>query len=145
MANVRLDIMSGGRYELVHRVEGLNRQGAAGLDIDVLDHVTGARRQAGSFSGGEGFQASMALALGLSDVVKSHAGSAGLDSTFIDEGFGSLDGDMLENCVRVLKDLAGGKRQVGIISHVEKLEEDIWPQIVVESGVKGSSARIEKR
>lgn len=145
MANVRLDIMSGGRYELVHRVEGLNQKTTAGLDIDVLDHVTGARRRAGSFSGGEGFQASMALALGLSDVVKSHAGSAGLDSTFIDEGFGSLDGDVLENCVRVLKDLAGGKRQVGIISHVEKLEEDIWPQIVVESGVHGSSARIEKR
>lgn len=145
MANQRLDIMSGGRYELVHRIEGLNRQGSAGLDIDVLDHMTGARRQAGSFSGGEGFQASMALALGLSDVVKNHAGSAGLDSTFIDEGFGSLDGDVLENCIRVLKDLAGGRRQVGIISHVEKLEEDIWPQIVVEGGATGSTARIEKR
>lgn len=145
MANQRLDVMSGGRYELVHRVEGLDQKGAAGLDIDVLDHVTGARRQAGSFSGGEGFQASMALALGLSDVVKNHAGSSGLDSTFIDEGFGSLDGDVLENCVRVLKDLAGGNRQVGIISHVEKLEEDIWPQIVVEGGATGSTARIEKR
>ena len=68
-----------------------------------------------------------------------------LDSTFVDEGFGSLDDTVLDNCIRVLRDLAGGTRQVGIVSHVAKLEEDIWPQIAVEAGDRGSTARIEKR
>jgi exonuclease SbcC len=144
-ANVRLDRMCGGRFELVHRAEGRDGRTAAGLDIDVADHATGARRQAASFSGGEGFFASMALALGLADTVRNRAGGVELDSTFIDEGFGSLDDAVLDNCIRVLKDLAGGTRQVGIISHVAKLEEDVWPQIAVSSGPRGSTARIEKR
>ena len=144
-ANVRLDMMSGGRFELVHRAEGRDRRGAAGLDIDVLDHMTGVQRQAASFSGGEGFMASMALALGLADAVRNHAGDVSLESVFIDEGFGSLDDDVLEKSIAVLKDLAGDSRQVGIISHVAKLEEDVWPQIVVESGDCGSAVRIERR
>ena len=144
-ANVRLDRMTGGRFELVHRAEGRNKQGAAGLDIDVLDRTTDARRPAASFSGGEGFEASMSLALGLADVVRNHAGDVQLDSTFIDEGFGALDDDRLELCMRVLKDLAGDSRQVGIVSHVAKLEENVWPQIVVESGDRGSTVRIDRR
>ena len=144
-ANIRLDRMSGGRFELMLKTEGETRQSVAGLDIDVLDHATGARRPASTFSGGEGFEASMSLALGLADVVRNHAGDIQLDSMFIDEGFGSLDETALENCVRVLKDLAGDARQVGVISHVSKLEEDVWPQIVVESGVRGSTVSIEKR
>ena len=144
-ANMRLDVMSGGRFELVHRSKGRDNRSSAGLDIDVLDHVTGGQRLAATFSGGEGFQASMSLALGLADTVRNHAGDVQLDSTFIDEGFGSLDDTALENCVRILKGLAGCSRQVGIISHVAKLEEDVWPQIVVESGDGGSTARIEKR
>jgi DNA repair exonuclease SbcCD ATPase subunit len=144
-ANARLDRMTGGRFELVHRAEGRNKQGAAGLDIDVLDRTTDARRPASSFSGGEGFEASMSLALGLADVVRNHAGDVRLDSTFIDEGFGSLDDARLESCMRVLKDLAGDNRQVGIVSHVAKLEENVWPQIVVEAGADGSAVRIETR
>jgi DNA repair exonuclease SbcCD ATPase subunit len=144
-ANARLDRMTGGRFELVHRAEGRNKQGAAGLDIDVLDRTTDARRPASSFSGGEGFEASMSLALGLADVVRNHAGDVRLDSTFIDEGFGSLDDARLESCLRVLKDLAGDNRQVGIVSHVAKLEENVWPQIVVEAGADGSAVRIETR
>lgn len=144
-ANVRLDGMGGGRFELVHRAEGRDGRTAAGLDIDVIDHATGARRQAASFSGGEGFFASMALALGLADTVRNRAGGVELDSTFVDEGFGSLDDTVLDNCIRVLRDLAGGTRHVGIVSHVAKLEEDIWPQIAVEAGDRGSTARIEKR
>lgn len=144
-ANARLDRMGGGRFELVHRAEGRDGRTAAGLDIDVIDHATGARRQAESLSGGEGFFASMALALGLADAVRNRAGGVELDSTFIDEGFGSLDDTVLDNCIRVLRDLAGGTRQVGIISHVAKLEEDIWPQIAVEAGGRGSTARIETR
>lgn len=144
-ANARLDRMTGGRFELVHRPEGRNKQGAAGLDIDVLDRTTDARRPASSFSGGEGFEASMSLALGLADVVRNHAGDVRLDSTFIDEGFGSLDDARLESCLRVLNDLAGDSRQVGIISHVGKLEENVWPQIAVEAGENGSTVRIETR
>ncbi|MBQ7252180.1 MAG: hypothetical protein IJS32_06230, partial [Kiritimatiellae bacterium] len=144
-ANVRLDRMSGGRFELVHRAEGTDGRRTAGLDIDVVDRVTGIQRPSVSLSGGEGFLASMSLALGLADVVRNHAGGVELDSVFIDEGFGSLDDAVLESCIRVLRDLAGGTRQVGIISHVAKLEEDVWPQIAVASGDRGSTVRIEKR
>ncbi len=144
-ANVRLDEMSGGRFELVHRAEGKDKRGAAGLDIDVLDHATGVQRRASTFSGGEGFVASMSLALGLADVVRNHAGDVQLDSLFIDEGFGSLDESVLESCVRVLRELSGGTRQVGVVSHVAKLEEDVWPQLVVEKGPDGSTVRIDER
>lgn len=145
-ANVRLDKMSGGRYELVHRTSGRDRQTVAGLDIDILDHNTGRQRMAETISGGEGFMASMSLALGLADVVRNHAGNVQLDSTFIDEGFGSLDEDVLRKCLDVLKDLVNGARQVGIISHVPELESNVWPQIVVtSSGRNGSTVRIEKR
>ena len=85
------------------------------------------------------------LALGLADAVRNRAGGVELETTFIDEGFGSLDETALENCIRVLKDLAGGTRQVGIVSHVAKLEEDVWPQIAVSSGPRGSTVRIERR
>lgn len=144
-ANVRLDKMSGGRFELVHRPGGSDGRRTAGLDIDVIDRVTGVRRPSASLSGGEGFEASMALALGLADAVRNHAGGIELETIFIDEGFGSLDDTALENCIRVLKDLAGGTRQVGIVSHVAKLEEDVWPQIAVSSGPRGSTVRIERR
>ena len=144
-ANVRLDGMSGGRFELVHRPGGSDGRRTAGLDIDVIDRVTGIQRPSASLSGGEGFEASLALALGLADAVRNRAGGVELETTFIDEGFGSLDETALENCIRVLKDLAGGTRQVGIVSHVAKLEEDVWPQIAVSSGPRGSTVRIERR
>lgn len=142
-ANYRLQIMSGGRFELVHRIDGTRKNGAAGLDIDVLDVSTGQQRKAGSVSGGEAFQVSMSLALGLSDVVRNHAGGVTIDSMYIDEGFGSLDDAVLDKAIGVLGDLAGDSRQVGIISHVAKLEESIPQKIIVTSGPCGSSAKIE--
>lgn len=138
MANQRLDIMSGGRYELVHEIAVRRDNAKAGLEIAVLDMVTGKRRPASSLSGGESFFVSLSLALGLSDVVQNHAGGTQLDALFIDEGFGSLDGDVLERALSVLNQLTEGRRLVGIISHVERLEESIPQQIRVRCGENGS-------
>lgn len=141
-ANMHLSVMSGGKYSLVHMVEGGRRNSAAGLNIEVQDAFTGEQRKTASLSGGESFQVSMALALGLSGTVQSHAGGQRVDSMFIDEGFGSLDERVLDNAIQVLDRLAGDSRQIGIISHVAKLEECIPQKIVVRSGKKGSSLKI---
>lgn len=141
MANQRLDQMSGGRYELVIK-EGAKRQNsAAGLDIDVLDHSTNQQRSSASLSGGESFFTSLSLALGLSDVVQSHAGGRQLDALFIDEGFGTLSDSYLDKALEVLNQLTEGNRLVGIISHVDKLDESIPQKIRVYVTENGS--RIE--
>ena len=137
MANRRLDTMSGGRYELVHERNAGRENAKAGLEISVLDMTTGKCRPSASLSGGESFFASLALALGLSDVVQNHAGGKVLDALFIDEGFGSLDHDMLDRALSVLGGLTEGK-MVGIISHVERLRESIPQQIRVKVGERGS-------
>lgn len=141
-ANIRLNIMSGGKYELIHQMKGRQKNSAAGLDIDIKDSFTGEQRKTDSISGGESFQVSMALALGLSDVVQVHANGQKIDSMYIDEGFGSLDEGVLDKAIEVLKGIAGDNRQIGIISHVMKLEESIDQKIVVTSSKKGSSLRI---
>lgn len=141
-ANTRLSEMSGGKYELIHQMETSRRNSAAGLDIEVLDLVTGKQRKSESLSGGESFQVSMSLALGLSDVVQNHAGGRPIDAMFIDEGFGSLDDHVLDKAISVLDELAGGSRQVGIISHVAKLEECIPQKICVRGSSRGSSIQI---
>ncbi|MBR7045129.1 MAG: SMC family ATPase [Lachnospiraceae bacterium] len=141
-ANARLQIMTGGRFELIHRLEGARANAAAGLEIDVLDNSSGTTRRAGSISGGEGFQVSLALALGLSDAAQNHAGGTEIDAMFIDEGFGSLDDAVLDNAIKVLDQLSSGSRQIGIISHVSKLEESIPKKIVVKSTERGSRIRI---
>lgn len=141
-ANQRLQIMTGGRFELIHRLEGARVNAAAGLEIDVLDNSSGTTRRAGSISGGEGFQVSLALALGLSDAAQNHAGGTEIDAMFIDEGFGSLDDAVLDNAIKVLDQLSSGSRQIGIISHVSKLEESIPKKIVVKSTERGSRIRI---
>ena len=138
MANRRLDIMSGGRYELIHERSAGRNNAKAGLEITVLDMTTGKRRSVSSLSGGESFFVSLALALGLSDVVQNHAGGKRLDALFIDEGFGTLDNDVLEQALTVLNQLTEGQRLVGIISHVEKLKESIPQQIQVRNSEKGS-------
>lgn len=97
-ANHRLTIMTNGRYELKRRTVATSKQGQTGLDLDVLDNFTGRARDAASLSGGESFKASLALALGLSDVVQAHAGGIQLDTMFVDEGFGSLDQESLQAC-----------------------------------------------
>jgi exonuclease SbcC len=143
MANVRLNVMSGGKYELVHQLEASRKNGVAGLGIEVLDMNTGQQRAASSLSGGESFLASLSLALGLSDVVQLHAGGRKLDAMFIDEGFGSLDDGTLDTAIRVLNQLTEGNRLIGVISHVAKLEESIPQKIRVKNSNEGSSLTIE--
>ena len=144
MANRRIDIMSGGRYELVHKREAARKSTAAGLDIEVRDTFSLDRSRPSSLlSGGEGFYASLALALGLSDVVQMHAGGKRLDALFIDEGFGTLSPDVLDKALEVLGQLSAGNRLVGIISHVEKLDESIPQKLRVTCDDKGSHVRPE--
>ena len=143
MANRRMDIMSGGRYQLIHRSGADRRNAKAGLEIQVLDLSTGQMRGSDSLSGGEGFFTSLSLALGLADTVQNHSGGHSLDALFIDEGFGSLSGGVLETAVEVLKQLSRGQRLVGIISHVGQLEECITQKIRVKSGEKGSSLSLD--
>ena len=142
-ANFRLEILSGGQYQLVHQMQGYRKNAKAGLDIEVLDRNTGRQRESASLSGGESFIVSLALALGLSDVVRSHAGGQSLDTLFIDEGFGSLDDDVLDKAMNVLGGLTGDDHQlVGIISHVSRLEESIVQKLVVSGSPEGSRVRI---
>jgi len=143
MANLRLEIMSGGRYRLEHRQGADRRNAAAGLDIQVLDYTTGRERDSASLSGGESFLVSLALALGLSDVVQNLSGGIGLDALFVDEGFGSLDEGALDKAIEVLRQLAGDRRLVGIISHVDKLEESIPRKLRVRSTPRGSRLELE--
>ena len=143
MANRRLALMSGGRYELVHKVGADRRNAKAGLEIEVLDNNTGLQRGSGSLSGGESFFTSLALALGLSDVVQNHAGGRQMDTLFIDEGFGTLSDDVLDKALDVLNQLTEGNRLVGVISHVDKLDESIPQKIRVRHGEKGSSLSLE--
>ena len=140
MANRRIDIMSGGQYELVHKKDSDRKNAKAGLDIEVLVTGTGKSRPSSNLSGGEGFYASLALALGLSDVVQMHSGEKKLDALFIDEGFGTLSPDVLEKALDVLHQLSAGDRLVGIISHVDKLDESIPQKIRVTCDEAGSHA-----
>ena len=143
MANRRLDVMTGGQFELIHSTDAGRRNANAGLEIEILDVAKGKRRPSASVSGGEGFMVSLALALGLSDVVQSHAGGQKLDTLFIDEGFGSLDDGKLDNVITVLQQLTEGNRLVGIISHVDKLEESIPQKLRVRSTDSGSTLKME--
>ncbi len=138
MANRRISILSDGRYELIHQAETDKKNRIAGLEIEVLDHETNRARPSSSLSGGEGFYASLSLALGLSDVVQAQAGGRRLDALFIDEGFGSLDQDVLDKALEVLNQLTEGNRLVGIISHVEKLGESIPRKIRIYNDNHGS-------
>lgn len=130
-ANTRFMMMSGGQYELKRRETAENLRSQSGLELDVIDHYNGSIRSVRTLSGGESFQASLALALGLSDEIQSEAGGIQLDAMFIDEGFGSLDEETLDQAVKALLNLADGNRLVGIISHVAELKERIEKQIIV--------------
>ncbi|MBR0464722.1 MAG: SMC family ATPase [Clostridia bacterium] len=141
-ANRRLTVLSDGLFTLRCKEEARDRVRQSGLDLDVLDRGTGQWRDVSTLSGGESFLASLALALGLSDMVQSQSGAIRMDAMFIDEGFGTLDDNALRNSLRVLADLADGKRLIGIISHVHELEERIEKQIVVTKTLKGSAVRL---
>ena len=133
-ANTRLMQMTAGQYEL-ERIGAENQRSQSGLDLGIIDHYNGTRR----LSGGESFKASLALALGLSDEVQSAAGGIRLDTLFLDEGFGSLDDESLEQAMRVLAGLTEGDRLVGIISHVGALKDRIDRQVVVRKARTGGS------
>ena len=141
-ANVRLMVMSGGQYELARRTQAENNRSQSGLELDVVDHYNGSRRSVRTLSGGESFLASLSLALGLSDEIQSAAGGIRLDTMFVDEGFGSLDEDTLDQAIRALTALTQGRRLVGIISHVAELRQRIDRQIVVKKDPTGGS-RVE--
>ena len=141
-ANKRLTVLTDGMFTLRCKEEARDRVHQSGLDLDVLDHSTGQWRDVTTLSGGESFLASLALALGLSDVVQGQSGAIRMDAMFIDEGFGTLDENALRNSLQVLTDLADGKRLIGIISHVHDLEERIDKQIIVSKTLKGSSVRV---
>jgi exonuclease SbcC len=138
-ANLRLDDMSGGRYRLQHTDARAARNAASGLGLEIMDAHTGYARSAQSLSGGETFLASLALALGLAEVVTARAGGVTLDTLFIDEGFGSLDDDTLELAMRTLDELRQGGRTVGLISHVAAMKEQLPAQLIVESTPQGPS------
>ena len=143
-ANLRLKLMSQNRYTLLRKEESGDRRFKTGLELEVLDVYTGKARSANSLSGGESFMASLSLALGLSDVVQQSAGGIHLDAMFIDEGFGSLDAEVLELAISTLSEMAGTNRIVGIISHVAELRERIEKQIRVEKTPDGSRISIVK-
>ena len=138
-ANTRFMVMSGGQYELKRRREAENNRSQSGLDLDVIDHYNGTERSVKTLSGGESFKASLSLALGLSDEIQASAGGVKLDTMFVDEGFGSLDEESLDQAMKALSSLADGNRLVGIISHVVDLKNRIDKQIVVEKEKSGGS------
>jgi len=137
-ANMRLKLMSQNRYSLLRKIDSDDGRKRSGLELEVLDAYTGKARSANSLSGGESFMASLSLALGLSDIVQQSAGGIRLDAMFVDEGFGTLDADVLELAIRTLTEMAGKDRIIGIISHVTELRERIDKQVRVEKTTAGS-------
>jgi exonuclease SbcC len=137
-ANLRLNKLTDGRYQLHRSSKVLDARKSEGLEIMVFDIYTGKEREIKTLSGGESFKAALALALGLADVVQSEAGGISLDTIFIDEGFGSLDTNSLDSAIEVLTELNSSGRMVGIISHVSELKERIKSKIEVIPGKTGS-------
>ena len=137
-ANIRFMIMSNGQYELKRNELAINNSAQSGLDLNVIDHYNGTERDVRTLSGGESFKASLSLALGLSDEIQSNAGGIQLDTMFVDEGFGSLDSDSLEQALKALNSLTEGNKLVGIISHVDELKR-IDKQLIVTKDKTGGS------
>ena len=146
-ANLRLMTMSSGQYELKREADSENRREKAGLELCVIDHYNATQRSVKTLSGGETFEASLSLALGLSDEIQSYAGGIQMDSMFVDEGFGSLDEEALAQAMKALVHLTEGNRLVGVISHVSELKDQIERKLIVtknrgKDGVS-SSVRVE--
>jgi exonuclease SbcC len=141
-ANLRLSTMSDRRYALEHT----GRRGAGetrgGLSLLVRDDWTGETRDPATLSGGETFVVSLALALGLADTVAHEAGGADLDTLFVDEGFGALDADTLDDVLDTLDSLRDGGRVVGVVSHVPQMRERIPTHLDVHKGREGSRLRL---
>lgn len=142
-ANKRLGKMTDGRYELRKKEEPGNKNKKTGLDFTVFDAYTGKERDVSSLSGGEKFKASLSLALGLSDVISMFAGGIKIDMLFVDEGFGSLDTESLNQALNTLSNLVDGDKFVGIISHVSELISRIDNKVMVKKNSDGSYIEIE--
>lgn len=138
-ANLRFQKMTESQYELKRATQITDLRKQSGLELEVIDHYNGTTRSIKSLSGGESFKASLCLALGLSDVIQSNSGGVRLDTMFIDEGFGSLDDNSLSAAIRILNELSGENRLVGIISHVGNLQEKIDKKIIVTKTAQGGS------
>ena len=138
-ANVHLVQMSGGKYDLKRRETNDDNRTQSGLDLDVVDHTNGTIRSVKSLSGGESFIASLSLALGMSEEIQMSAGGIRLDTMFVDEGFGSLDEETLQQAMKALNSLSETNRLIGIISHVAELRRVIDRQIVVKKCPGGGS------
>lgn len=148
-ANTRLMVMSSGQYELVRAGNAEDNRAKSGLELNVTDHYNGTVRSVKTLSGGEAFKASLALALGLSDEIQSSSGGIRLDTMFVDEGFGSLDDESLNQAINALCGIAdtegqSGGRLVGIISHVAELKSRIDKQIVVTKQKGGTGGSVVK-
>lgn len=141
-ANTRFMVMSNGHYELRRRKTASSNRGQSGLDLDVVDHYNGTVRDVKSLSGGESFIASLSLALGFADEVQSSAGGIKIDTMFVDEGFGTLDGEYLEQVLKALNNLTEGNRLVGIISHVDALKKIDKQIVVTKDMAKGSKVDV---
>ena len=139
-ATERLAAMTGGRYALVHS-DSKSGNRKAGLGLHVTDEWTGQRRDTSTLSGGESFMASLALALGLADVVQQEAGGVNIETLFVDEGFGSLDDQSLEQVMDALEGLRDGGRVVGLVSHVGEMKQRIPAQLQILKGRNGSTIR----
>lgn len=142
-SNKRLTIMTGDRYLLTRKETSDKISDKLGLELEIMDNYTGKRRNIKSLSGGESFKAALSLALGLSDVIQNHAGGVVVDNMFIDEGFGSLDSESLEQALNTLNSLIEGNRLIGIISHVSELKERIDKKIIIYKANNGSNIKIE--
>ncbi len=141
-ANIRLLEMSNMQYELMRRDDDGSRVSQVGLDLDVIDHYNNSVRSVNSLSGGESFKASLSLALGLSDVIQQSSGGIKLDTMFVDEGFGTLDDNSLNQAIKTLVGLTQGNRTIGIISHVNELKERFDKKINVIKD-RQSGSRVE--
>ena len=140
-ANKRFERMTAGQFQLLLKdIDDAGKGRNEGLDLMVYSLVTGKKREVRTLSGGESFMAALSLALGMADQIKEGSGAIHLDMMFIDEGFGSLDEHSRGQAIRILKEMAGGDRMIGIISHVTELKQEIDNQLVVTKNESGSSA-----
>lgn len=138
-ANRRFRDMSNGQFELkLINVEDAGEGKNKGLDLEVYSIVTGKTRSVNTLSGGESFMAALSLALGMADQIQAATAAIHLDVMFIDEGFGSLSDNARNEAVNILKEMAGKQRQIGIISHVSELKDEIENQLIVKKDDRGS-------